>query len=145
MVKFINVQMCQFYLKNRLPERVACLIIFLITVIGLSLLKLNSGMPSAKTVDDAFLTLPKPELAMAKRLRSLIQECLPKAKEEPKYGLGVPFYRHHRMICFIWPSSFYWGPKKKESSGKPSMVTLGFCQGNLMSNEEGVLLAEGRK
>jgi len=24
-------------------------------------------------------------------------------------------------------------------------VTLGFCQGNLMSNDDGVLLAEGRK
>ena len=24
-------------------------------------------------------------------------------------------------------------------------VSLGFCQGNLMSNEDGVLLAEGRK
>ena len=102
-------------------------------------------MPTAKTVEEAFLTLPKLELAMAKRLRSLIQECLPKAKEEPKYGLGVPYYSHNRQICFIWPSSFYWGPSKKENSGKPPVVTLGFCQGNLMSNEDGVLLAEGRK
>lgn len=102
-------------------------------------------MPSVKTVDEAILTLPKPELAMFRRLRSLIQECLPKAIEEPKYGLGVPFYRRHRMICFIWPSSFYWEPKKKETSGKPAMVTLGFCYGNLMSNEDGLLKADGRK
>jgi hypothetical protein len=49
------------------------------------------------------------------------------------------------MICFLWPSSFYWGPKKKEKSGKPPMVTLGFCYGNLMSNEDGALHADGRK
>ncbi len=102
-------------------------------------------MSSVKTVDEAIQTLPKSELGMVKRLRSLIADCLPKAIEEPKYGLGVPYYRHHRQICFIWPSSFYWGPQKKATSGKPSMVTLGFCQGNLMSNEDGVLLAEGRK
>lgn len=102
-------------------------------------------MPSVKTVDEAILTLPKPELAMVKRLCALVQECLPMAIEEPKYGLGVPFYKRHRMICFIWPSSFYWGPKKKESSEKPTMVTLGFCYGNLMSNEDGILKADGRK
>jgi hypothetical protein len=102
-------------------------------------------MPSVRTVDEAMLSLPKPELAMMKRLRALVQECLPQAVEEPKYGLGVPYYSHYRQICFIWPSSYYWGPKKKESSGKPSTVSLGFCYGNLMSNEDGVLKAEGRK
>jgi hypothetical protein len=102
-------------------------------------------MPSVKTVDEAILSLSKPELAMVKRLRALIQECLPQAVEEPKYGLGVPYYSHYRQICFIWPSSFYWGPQKKEKSGKPPLVTLGFCYGNLMSNEDNVLKAEGRK
>jgi hypothetical protein len=106
---------------------------------------INLGMPAVKTVDEAILALDKKELAMFNRLRALIRECLPKAMEEPKYGLGVPFYRHHRMICFLWPSSFYWGPKKKEKSGKPPMVTLGFCYGNLMSNEDGALHADGRK
>jgi hypothetical protein len=98
-----------------------------------------------KTVDEAILSLSKPELAMVKRLRALVQECLPQAVEEPKYGLGVPYYSHYRQICFIWPSSFYWGPQKKEKSGKPPLVTLGFCYGNLMSNEDNVLKAEGRK
>jgi hypothetical protein len=102
-------------------------------------------MPSVKTVDEAILSLSNPELAMVKRLRALIQECLPQAVEEPKYGLGVPYYSHYRQICFIWPSSFYWGPKKKEKSGKPPLVTLGFCYGHLMSNEGKVLKSEGRK
>ncbi|HEU5292137.1 MAG TPA: DUF1801 domain-containing protein [Cyclobacteriaceae bacterium] len=102
-------------------------------------------MASVKTVDEAILSLPKPELVMFRKLRSMVRECLPKAVEEPKYGLGVPFYKHHRQICFIWPASFYWGPKKKETSGKPPMVTLGFCYGNLMSNDDGLLHADGRK
>lgn len=102
-------------------------------------------MPTVKTVDEAIQTLPKTELVMVQHLRSLIAECLPKAIEEPKFGLGVPYYKHHRQICFIWPSSFYWGPQKREISGKPSMVTLGFCYGNLMSNEDGALKADGRK
>src|SRR6478752_2690442 len=100
-------------------------------------------MPSIKSVDEAILSLPKPELAMVRRLRALIQECLPQAVEDPQFGLGVPYYRHHRQICFIWPSSFYWSPNKKSESGKPGTVTLGFCYGNKMGNEDGLLRAEG--
>lgn len=102
-------------------------------------------MPSMKTVDEAMLSLPKSELAMVKRLRALIHECLPEAKEEPKFGLGVPYYSRHRQICFIWPSSYSWSPKSKDTAVKAGMVTLGFCYGNLMSNDEGLLDAEGRK
>jgi hypothetical protein len=100
---------------------------------------------TARTVEEAILLLPKPEQAIVKRLRALIQECLPAAIEKGYYGEGVPFYTHHRMICFIWPSSIYWGPKPKEKVGKNKLVTLGFCQGNRMSNEDGLLKAEGRK
>lgn len=78
-----------------------------------------------------------------KRLRALILECLPKATEKLSYG--VPFYSRNRMICFIWPPSIYWGPKKQWNDKKEKGVTLGFCQGNKMSNEDGSLLAEGRK
>ena len=96
------------------------------------------------SIDQMLATLPKAELAIVNRLRSLITECLPKASEEPKYGVGVPFYVRNRMICFIWPSSVYWGLKRK-AEAKQKLVTLGFCQGNLMSNESGLLEAEGRK
>ena len=102
-------------------------------------------MKAGRTVDEMILQLPKPEQAIVKRLRALIQECLPAAVEKEYYGLGVPFYTHHRMICFIWPSSVYWGKKPKEEVAEKQLVTLGFCQGNLMSNEDGSLLAEGRK
>ena len=99
-----------------------------------------------KTIDEAIAELPRSEQGIMKRLRALVQECLPKAIEESKYGWGVPFYTHHRMIGFIWPPSIYWGSKKeKRDKIAQKGVTLGFCRGNLMSNEEGILLAEGRK
>jgi hypothetical protein len=102
-------------------------------------------MPSVKTVDEAMLALPKNELAMMRRLRALVQECLPRAIEKSTFGLGVPYYSHYRQICFLWPSSYSWSPKSKDTAVKQGMVTLGFCYGNLMSNEDGVLKADGRK
>ena len=91
------------------------------------------------------MNLPKDEQVIVKRLRSLIVECLPAATEKEYYGEGVPFYSHHRQICFIWPASVFWGPKRTLEIQKGKGVSLGFCQGNLMSNEHGVLKAEGRK
>lgn len=91
------------------------------------------------------MSLPKAEQIMVKRLRQLVTKCLPLASEKGYYGEGVPFYTHHRMICFIWPASVVWGPKKKLEAQKTLGVSLGFCQGNRMSNDEGLLHAEGRK
>lgn len=90
--------------------------------------------------------LPRDERVLVNRLRQLVAECVPKAEEKAYYGMGVPFYTHNRLICFIWPPSVFWDTtgRKKESSN-PKGVSLGFCQGNRMSNEDGVLLAEGRK
>jgi hypothetical protein len=99
-------------------------------------------MPKTKlSVDDIILTLPRHEQVIVKKLRTLVLECLPRAVE--KNNWGAPFYTRNRMICFIWPPSVSWGPKRAEALTKG--VTLGFCQGNLMSNENGRLLAEGRK
>lgn len=98
----------------------------------------------SEIVDEALLNLPREERIMVQRLRMLVKECLPNASEQAYYGLGVPFYRHNRLICFIWPPSISWGPSRSETSKKKG-VTLGFCQGNRMSNEEGHLLPEGRK
>lgn len=96
-------------------------------------------------IDEMLQQLPENELAIVRRLRVLIQECLPKALEEPKYGYGVPFYTRNRMICFIWPSSIYWGLKRKQETRRSKLVTLGFCQGYLMGNEDRLLQSEGRK
>ncbi len=83
------------------------------------------------------------EKKIFQRLRALILECLPRATEKKYYGLNVPFYTHNRLICFIWPPSVNWGKMKK--SLEMDGVTLGFNQGYLMSNEDGILLKENRK
>lgn len=100
-----------------------------------------NNTPSKKSVDEVILELPRNEQLMVKRLRALILNCLPHITEKNNYG--VPFYTHNRMMLFIWPPSIYWGPKVQALTAKG--VTLGFCQGNLMSNDDGVLLSEGRK
>jgi hypothetical protein len=100
------------------------------------------GMPSTKTVDEMIFSLPVEEMAIVKRLRDLILECLPLATEKPYYGLGVPYYSRHRQICYIFPSSALYGSEDKKHEKN---VTLGFCQGNKMFNENSVLKVEGRK
>jgi hypothetical protein len=102
-------------------------------------------MPTKKSVDEMIMNLPKDEQLIVKRLRALVMECLPAATEKEYYGEGVPFYSHYRQICFIWPASVFWGPKRTLETQKTKGVSLGFCQGNLMSNDEGLLKAEGRK
>jgi hypothetical protein len=102
-------------------------------------------MPLARTVDAMLMTLPSNELVIAKRLRDLVMECLPFATEKPYYGLGVPYYSRHRQICFIFPASVLCSTEDNTSSTAKEEVTLGFCQGTLMSNEDGALKAEGRK
>ncbi len=94
-----------------------------------------------RPVDEIIQDLPRGEQVIVKRLRSLILECLTKAIEKNSYG--VPFYTRNRLICFIWPPSIYWGKNKKEYLDKG--VTLGFNQGYLFANDDGALLAEGRK
>ena len=91
------------------------------------------------SVDELILTLPRAEQLVMKRLRSLILECLPSATELIQYG--VPFYRHHRVICFIWPPSL--DPRtKKSKSRSEKRVGLGFYYGNYMANEDGALMGQ---
>lgn len=99
-------------------------------------------MPSANTVDEMILSLPADERAIMKRLRDLVVGCLPLATEKPYYGLGVPYYSRHRQICYIFPPSALYGAEDKDHKKN---VTLGFCQGNKMFNQNSVLKVEGRK
>lgn len=95
-----------------------------------------------KTIEEVIDDFPPAPRLIMKRIRSLILECLPRATEKLSYG--VPFYSHHRMICFIWPPGY--NPLMKKKGGKiETRVGLGFCQGNRMSNADGALLSEGRK
>jgi hypothetical protein len=102
---------------------------------------------SAKTVDidQMIATLPRDEQVLVKRLRALVAECIPQATEKAYDGHVMPFYSRNRMICFIWPPSMVWEPDANNEKQKAKGVALGFSQGNLMANEDGVLLAEGRK
>lgn len=102
-------------------------------------------MATPDDVDQMMSNLPKNELVMVKRLRALIMECIPYAEEKAYYGLGVPFYRHNKLICFIWPPSVVWQSNDNIKKQQAKGVTLGFNQGYLMSNEDGILLSEGRK
>jgi hypothetical protein len=80
--------------------------------------------------------LPKDEQILARRLRSLIFEAEPRIQEKLSYG--VPYFYRNRRIVFLWPSSACNGPKDAK-------IILGFCYGNLLSNEQHVLIGESRK
>jgi len=90
------------------------------------------AIPKYVNVEEMVAALPKEERVLVNRLRALVAECIPKAEEKAYYDWAVPFYKHNKLICYIWPY---------QSKG----VQLGFNQGYRMSNEDGVLLSEGRK
>ena len=96
-------------------------------------------------IDDMIVNLPRDEQLLVKKLRALIIECLPQATEKTYNDLRIPFYSRNRLICFIWPPSLSWEPGADLEKQKSKGVTLGFNYGKLMSNEDGALLAEGRK
>jgi hypothetical protein len=102
-------------------------------------------MPGTVDIDQMIAALPRNEQVLVKRLRALVMECIPQATEKTYYDMGIPFYARNRLICFIWPPSMAWEPGANDEKRKAKGVSLGFNQGNLMSNEDGVLLAEGRK
>lgn len=87
-------------------------------------------------IEDFVANLPEREKKIVHRLRHIILETAPMLREKLSYG--VPYYYLKKRICFIWPASV-------PNSGKTDGVALGFCEGYLMANEEGLLLAEGRK
>lgn len=87
--------------------------------------------------------LPREERLIFHRLRALILETEPRLKEKISYG--VPYFVRNRMICFIWPISAPNAPKAKNQTWHDTIVSLGFCHGNQLSNLQGLLLSEGRK
>jgi Domain of unknown function (DU1801) len=87
--------------------------------------------------------LPREERIISQRLRELILEAEPKLVE--KYNYWVPYFVRHKMVCFIWPVSAPNAPTAKNQKQDGTIVSLGFCYGNKLSNAQGLLLAEGRK
>ena len=87
--------------------------------------------------------LPREERLVFQRLRVLILETEPRLLEKINYG--VPYFARNRMVCFIWPISAPHAPIAKNQTWDDTIVSLGFCYGNKLSNEQGILLSEGRK
>jgi hypothetical protein len=100
---------------------------------------------NSRSFEELLMSLPRAEQELVKRLRALIIECIPKATEQMYYDIGLPFYRHNKLICFIWPASLRRGSKRTPETQNEKGTSLGFNQGYLMANEDGVLQAEGRK
>jgi hypothetical protein len=84
-------------------------------------------MPSMQHVSfnnvEAFLDfLPDDEFKLVEILRKIVFDCIPDATEKLSYN--VPYYKRHKNICFIWPSSILWGNKKTYDG-----VRFGFTNG----------------
>lgn len=88
-----------------------------------------------QSIDEFFYDLPRDEKAIALRLREIILQSAPDFKEEFSYG--VPYYFRHGRVTCIWPASSAGGPRKG--------VFIGFCRGNEMSNEQGIIEMGDRK
>lgn len=87
--------------------------------------------------------LPREERLIFERLRTLILETEPRLQEIKNYG--VPYFVRNRRLCFIWPVSAPNAPTAKNQNWNETIVSLGFCYGNKLSNEHRLLLSEGRK
>jgi hypothetical protein len=104
-----------------------------------------AGQSKTVDIDEMILNLPRGEQVVVKKLRALIKECIPHAIEKGYFDFAMPFYTRNRLICFIGPPSSFCESGKNYEKRKSKGVALGFNQGKLMSNDDGVLLAEGRK
>lgn len=93
-------------------------------------------------VEDLIATLPNDEMIIVKRLRSIILDTDPHIQEKLSYG--VPYFFHHRRICFLWPASLIPCGYSKTPPPKEK-VSLGMCYGNLLSNDQGLLESDNRK
>ena len=90
-------------------------------------------------IDELVSNLPKVEQTILKTLRNLILDADPRIQERQSYG--VPYYFRKRRIFFLWPASAL----PSGGAKKTSKVTMGFCYGNLLSNEQNLLQGENRK
>ena len=90
-----------------------------------------------RTVGELLGFLPEEQLEMVEQLRTLVTECLPEIEEGLSFN--VPFYRRHKLICYIWPGAVSWGGKTWDG------VEFGFNYGYLLADEIGYLDRGNRK
>jgi uncharacterized protein YdhG (YjbR/CyaY superfamily) len=94
-------------------------------------------------VEDFISDLPKDEQVILKRLRALIFQAEPRIEEKLAYGF--PYFSRHRRVFFLWPASAVSCAVGVKPSPAAPKATLGFWYGNLLSNEQGLLISKGRK
>ena len=82
---------------------------------------------SFNSIVEFFDFLPNGEREITLVLRDIILESIPEVTENLSYN--VPFYKRHKSICFVWPSSVLWGNKKSYDG-----VRLGFTNGHLIDD-----------
>ena len=87
------------------------------------------------TVEEFFFDLPKENREICERLRAIVLSAAPDFEE--RFFYGVPYYFRHRAVTCIWPAGVWGGPKRG--------VFIGFCRGNLLSNEQGIIEMGNRK
>jgi hypothetical protein len=93
-------------------------------------------------VESLLAELTGDEKIIVSRIRNLILDIDPRVGERLSYG--VPYFFHHRAICFVWPISKQ-PPNYPPPAPGREKVTFGFCYGNLLSNDQGLLMLENRK
>lgn len=89
------------------------------------------------SIQDFLNYLPKHELNIVQRLRSVVLSIFPNPIEKLSYN--VPYYYQNSRVCFIWPSSVPRGKVQKKG------VLLGFCNGYLLRDEINYLEKDARK
>ena len=90
-----------------------------------------------KSIEDFLDYLPEEQLKVVEFLRQLIHECIPNVKEKLSYN--VPYFSKNKRIVYIWPAAVPWGMVPLNG------VQLGFCYGNLLSDEINYLAKGNRK
>ena len=88
-----------------------------------------------KTLEEFYEYITPAERSMVDLLRDIILSTSPKFREKISYQ--VPYFFIHSRVCYIWPASVKPGPK--------AGVVLGFCKGQMIVDDEGILEKEGRK
>jgi hypothetical protein len=94
-----------------------------------------------REVESFINSLPKDEQIILKWLREMIISADDRISEKLSYG--VPYFSRNRRLFFLWPASAIPGPPEKKL--RSPKVTFGFCYGNLLSNDQGLLVDEHRK
>ena len=74
---------------------------------------------------------PAKARVLMQTLRNRIVESMPYCDEKVTYD--IPFFYYKRRMCYLYLSK-----KKKD------VVLLGFCQGAQLSNEQGLLVGNGK-